>query len=169
MSAGEEVLQSSSEADRIVTVQRRMQAVSVAFLQPVLFGKEPFVLRALQPSEDRVTLSSARRDTLELERLVHTMGRLLAWAHLRSSGLAGSATADELVDFGQRRKWRAKLLQASVDCASQVHAHSKTFDAACDAGAFGVAPQKPARRKQSAKSVKPRRRVLAAISPTTRR
>jgi uncharacterized protein (DUF2252 family) len=142
-----------SEAERIVTVQRRMQAVSVAFLQPVLVGNAPFVLRALQPSEDRVTLRAARQGTAELERLIRTMGRLLAWAHFRSSGRTGSATADELIDFGERRKWRAKLLEASVACALQVRSDARTFDAAYDAGRFGAVPPTPtpARRNPSAR------------------
>ena len=45
-------------------------------------------------------------------------------------------TADELVDFGMRRKWRAKLLDASRACAAQARDDSRAFDAAYDAGAF---------------------------------
>lgn len=129
-----------TEADRPVSVQRRMQAVSMAFLHPVLVAEEPFVLRALQPSEDRVTLRAARQSTAELKRLIQTMGRLVAWAQLRSAGRTGSATADELVDFGTRLKWRVKLLEAARECADRVRSDAKAFDAAYDAGAFQAAP-----------------------------
>lgn len=126
----------ATEADRVVSVQRRMQAVSMAFLHSVLFAQEPFVLRALQPSEDRVALRAARQSAAELESLTQTMGRLTAWAQLRAAGRAGSSIADELIDFGQRRKWRTKLLEASQECAAQVRSDARTFNAAYDAKAF---------------------------------
>ena len=137
-----------SEAARIVSVQRRMQAVSFAFLRPVLVGEEPFVLRALQPSEDRVTLRVARQSTAELEQLIQTMGRLTAWAHLRSGGREGSASADEFIEFGKRRKWRVKLLDASETCTAQVRIDAKTFNAAYDSGVLaGVGMDGPASAK----------------------
>ena len=134
----------SSQAERVVAVQRRMQAVSMAFLHPVQLQGEPFVLRALQPAEDRVTLRAAHQRSSQLKRLVETMGRLTAWAQLRSAGRQGSATADELVDFGKRRKWRSKLLDASRACASQARGDARTFDAAYDAGAFTLPAPEPA-------------------------
>ncbi len=129
----------ASEADRVVSVQRRMQAVSGAYLHSVLLAEESFVLRALQPSEDRVTLHAPRQSTAEIERLIMTMGRLAAWAQLRASGRNGSALADALVDFGTRRKWRGKLLEASEECATQVRADARTFNEAYDTGAFASA------------------------------
>ena len=68
------------------------------------------------------------------------MGRLVAWAQLRSAGRQGSATADELIDFGRRGrgpgKWRDRLVQASGDAAAQVREDAALFDQACDAGIF---------------------------------
>lgn len=125
-----------TEAHRVVTVQRRLQAVSPAFLQPVLLAESSYVLRALQPSEDRVTLDAATQGRGALEQTMQTLARMLAWAQLRSSGREGSATADELVDFGRRAKWRQKLLDASLACAAQVLRDARVFDAAYDTGAF---------------------------------
>jgi hypothetical protein len=68
--------------------------------------------------------------------LVQTLGQLVAWAQLRSSGRDGSAIADELIDFGGRPNWSDDLLQASVDCAQQVRADAALFNAAYDAGAL---------------------------------
>ncbi|MGZ5250595.1 MAG: DUF2252 domain-containing protein [Caldimonas sp.] len=124
----------TTEADRVVTNQRRLQAVSPAFLQPVLMGESAYVLRDLQPSEDRVTLDAATQSRGTLEETIQTMARLVAWAQLRSSGRAGSATADELIDFGQRAKWRQKLLEASSASAAQVLRDAKVFNAAYDSG-----------------------------------
>ena len=126
-----------TEAHRVVALQRRMQAVSMAFLQPVHFNETPCVLRALQPSEDRVSLNGAHRSPGELAELIGTMGRIVAWAHLRSSGRQGSAIADELIAFGQRRKWRARLLDLSLVCAAQLQRDAATFNSAFDDGVFG--------------------------------
>ena len=128
----------NSEAHRVVELQRRQQAVSMAFLQPVLFTEAPYVLRALQPSEDRVRFTGTGRTPSEIEAVVVTMAQMLAWAQLRSAGRDGSATADELIDFGQRRKWKASLLTASHDCAAQVRQDAAAFNAAFDAGEFGA-------------------------------
>ena len=128
----------ATEAHRVVALQRRMQAVSMAFLQPVQFNETPCVLRALQPSEDRVSLNGAHRSPAELTELIGTMGRLVGWAHLRSGGRAGSAIADELIAFGQRRKWRTRLLDLSQGCAAQLQRDADTFNSAFDDGVFNA-------------------------------
>jgi uncharacterized protein (DUF2252 family) len=125
-----------TEALRIVTLQRRLQAVSMARLYPVLVGEAPYVLRALQPSEDRITLTRSARTPGELEQLAGSMGQIVAWAQLRSAGREGSAIADELVDFGKRKKWQEQLRLAAHDSAAQVRKDAATYDAAFDAGAF---------------------------------
>jgi hypothetical protein len=68
--------------------------------------------------------------------LVQTLGQLVAWAQLRSSGRDGSAIADELMHFGASPDWSEHLLQASVDAAQQVRADATLFNAAYDAGAL---------------------------------
>ena len=125
-----------NEAQRVVAVQRRMQAVSMAFLRPVLFAENPCVLRALQPSEDRVAVGGSRQTVSDLDHLMRTMGQLVAWAQLRSAGRDGSAIGDELIEFGQRKKWKEQLLGASQDCAVQVRKDAATFNAAWDDGEF---------------------------------
>jgi uncharacterized protein (DUF2252 family) len=125
----------ATEAHRVVALQERVQAVPMAFLQPVRLGEAAYVLRALQPSEDRV--ATARLTTGHLKELINTMGKIVAWAHLRSASRQGAATLDELIDFGQRKKWQEKLLKKSRVFTQQVHADWTTFNAAYDDGAFG--------------------------------
>ncbi|VTU15454.1 hypothetical protein SRS16CHR_01487 [Variovorax sp. SRS16] len=125
-----------SEAHRVVALQRRVQAVSMAFLQPVLFGGGSCVLRALQPSEDRMTLDRSQRSMTELAQALQVMGRVVAWGQLRSAGRDGSATADELIAFAQRRKWQAELLALSQDCAEQVRKDWATYSSAFDDRVF---------------------------------
>ena len=125
-----------SHAARIVAVQRRMQAVPMDFLHAVRFGAGHGVLRGLQPSEDRVELARADGDMKALGPLLVAMGRVVAWAQLRSAGQGGSASVDALIDFGRRKKWRAPLLAAASECAAQVLADAAVYNEAFDRGFF---------------------------------
>ena len=111
-----------------------MLAVCMALLAPVKFGGKSFVLRELQPQQDRLVLSAANKRDDSLKASVATMGQMLAWAQLRSAGQSGSANADDLMAFGQRKKWQAKLLVAASRCAELVAQDAAAFNTAFDAG-----------------------------------
>jgi len=128
-----------SEAHRVVAIQRRVQAVSMAFLQPVRMGRKDYILRALQPAEDRVALDHRHHRLDRLEAVMRSMGGIVAWGHLRGSGRDGSAIADELIEYGSGSKWRRRLQQLAEHCAGQVRADWQTFAAAYDDGDFAVA------------------------------
>ncbi|MFC3109364.1 DUF2252 domain-containing protein [Undibacterium arcticum] len=127
-----------TEAHRVVELQRRSQAVSMAFLQPVVVGKTSYVLRGLQPAEDRITFDRLHHTMPELQHVMSTMGSIVAWDQLRSAGRQGSAIADELIAFGQSRKWEKQLLSLSQDCAAQVHKDWQIYSDAYDDGVFKV-------------------------------
>lgn len=129
----------SSQAGRVVTLQNRMQATSTAFLSAVTAakGKCSYVVRALQPSADRVALDDPSVTFKQISDVVNQMGRIVAWAHLRGSGLEGSATADTLVAFGASRSiWQAQLLAAAQQCAAQTVDDWNAYVTAYDAGTF---------------------------------
>jgi uncharacterized protein (DUF2252 family) len=125
-----------SEAQRIVALQYRLQAVSMAFLHALEDGLRSYVLRALLPSEDRVTLDRTASSLDSLASVMRTMGGIAASAHLRGSGRQGSASADELVAYAGKKKWKLALLAAARDCAKQVGRDWSTYCAAFDDGAF---------------------------------
>lgn len=128
-----------NEAERVVAVQRRMQAVSMAFLQPVALGETAYILRGLQPSEDRVALDGGHgRKLRRLEAVLRAMGELTAWAQLRSSGRNGSANADALIDVGQNPWWQPPLLALAEHCAEQVIQDWQCYAAAYDDGAYAI-------------------------------
>lgn len=116
-----------SEAHRIVAVQRRMQAISMAFLHPVVFDRKAFVLRALQPTHDRIDLPRLAGDLAQLEELIGTLGKLVAWAQLRSSGRQGAANADELIGYWAKPRRTHKLLDLAEQCAQQIEADWEAF------------------------------------------
>ena len=125
-----------TEAQRVATLQRRAQAVSMAFLRPVVIDGTPYVLRGLQPVEDRVALNKWRGDLALLEHTVAAMAQLTAWSELRSSGRQGSAIVDELIEYWGKRGRRGKLLEMAVQCKRQTERDWKEYCKAFDRGAF---------------------------------
>lgn len=132
------------EAERVTSIQQRMQAMSAAFLHPVMHAGETFVLRALQPSEDRLPFDRFCTERDLFDGALDMMGQCLAWAQLRSSGRQQSATADALIDFAVRRKWRRQVAAAATAMATQVAADWQTYASAYDAGQFELVPPRVA-------------------------
>jgi len=121
----------ASEAERVVGVQRRVQAVPPAFLTAVTMADRSYVLKELLPSQDRVALEQWNKKLRRLEGVMHTMGSVVAWAHLRSSGRQGSASADQWIAFGaDTNNWRAPLLEYAQFYAQRVVEDWETFSAA---------------------------------------
>ena len=109
-----------------------MQAISPAFLRPVIIDGVACILKGLQPAEDRVALGLWHGQFDRLLGLMTTMGEIVAWAELRSAGRQGSASADELIDFGGRKKWRTKMIALAHACQKQVDLDWREFCAAFD-------------------------------------
>ncbi len=125
-----------SEAHRVVDIERRMQSVSMAFLTAVKMNDSGYILRALQPLEDRISLNRNMHSMEELHKTVATLAHIVASAHLRSTGRDGSAIADELIAYGHKHKWKSKLLKAAQECAQQVEDDWGVYCEAYDDGAF---------------------------------
>lgn len=118
------------DATRVVVIQKRMQAVDHAFLQPVTLDGVRCILKGLQASEDRVAMGEWGKKLDRLKDVVATMGRILAWDQLRASGRAGSATADELITYAQRDSWIGELLDAANEMAAATRTQWEAFCAA---------------------------------------
>jgi uncharacterized protein (DUF2252 family) len=117
----------ASEAHRVIAVQHRVQAMSPAFSTPLMMEGEAYVLRALQPLEDRLDLAAWNKDFARLEAVTNTMARLLAWGQLRSSGRQGSACADELIAFGSNPRWQQPVMDYACHYAGQVVTDWESF------------------------------------------
>ena len=116
-----------SEADRVVAIQKRMQAIAPALLHAKKIGPGGYVLHELQPSNDRLSLKDARRNRHHLRSAAKAMGRVTAWAQLRSSGRQGSATADDLVAFAEASGWKRRLIDYGRSYETQVQRDYKQF------------------------------------------
>lgn len=116
-----------TEARRVVSIQRWAQAVSPALLHPVRAGERSYVLRELQPTQDRLSLQSWDHTLGQLEGVMVTMGQIVAWSHLRSGGRQGSAVADQWIEFAGQKRWGPALLAFASDYSRQVERDWQEF------------------------------------------
>ena len=126
----------SCDAERVCTIQRRMQVKSPANLSFLVDRNRSYVLRELQPREDRLDLAQVAGAAQGLETAITGFAHLTAWAQLRSAGRHGSALADELVNFGARDRWPDRLMEAARNCADRSLEDWASFCRAYDKGAF---------------------------------
>jgi uncharacterized protein (DUF2252 family) len=122
--------QFADAAERVVFAQQLMQARSPAFLQPILLANGPFVLRELQPSEDRLEIDALVGRPKRLSLALETLAALAAWDQLRAAGRRGAAGVEELMAFGQDEQWQRELLEAASECAAEVERDYASFEAA---------------------------------------
>jgi uncharacterized protein (DUF2252 family) len=109
----------ADEAQRVVTVQDICQAACPAYLTAIPIGGRAFVVRELQPVEDRIALDRLARQPKRLVDTLGSMAEVAAYAQLRGAGRMGTASPEALIEFGfevmsQPRPW--------LDAARQVDA-----------------------------------------------
>jgi uncharacterized protein (DUF2252 family) len=97
-----------SEAARVVIAQDLCQAASPAFLTALPMAGASFVVRELQPVEDKMALPHLARRSRRLDDALGEMARLAAYAQLRSAGRMGATGADALVEFGDELRARPR-------------------------------------------------------------
>ncbi|HEX9130170.1 MAG TPA: DUF2252 family protein, partial [Gemmatimonadaceae bacterium] len=69
----------------------------------------------------------ARGNQHHLRSAAKAMGRVIAWAQLRSSGRQDSATADDLIAFAGASGWRRRLIDYGRAYETQVQRDYKQF------------------------------------------
>jgi uncharacterized protein (DUF2252 family) len=135
-----------SDAERIVAVQGRVQAVSPALLTSLSLDGRGFVLRELQPLQDRMRMEAWGGDIANLCDAMTTMGRVTAWAALRASGRQGSAIADDLIAFAKERGWRRAVLAMARRVAERTLSEWRAFRADALAGRLKTEDRRPKMR-----------------------
>ena len=121
----------ADEAQRVVTVQDMSQAACPAFLTAMPIGGRAFVVRELQPVEDRIALEHLTRQPKRLAETWNSMAEVAAYAQLRAAGRMGGAGPDTMIDFGidllvQPKPW----LDAARDVDARNTAAHRRFRAA---------------------------------------
>jgi uncharacterized protein (DUF2252 family) len=133
----------SSEAARIVGIQRRMQAIPPAMLAAVSFEKQPFVLKELQPSIDRLDFSEWRGKPRRIRESVQGMGHVAAWAHLRGCAHYSSANVETLQAYVAAEAWRSRAVRLADAAAKNMRRAWRDYCKDYDAGAVVATIEPP--------------------------
>lgn len=128
----------NSEAERVVAIQERMQNIPPALLSTTVFKGDPFVLKEMQPTADKIDFMVIRDRYKDVERVIKDMAMLTASAQLRSSGRQGSALADELIAFGKDHHWQLGLLEYALAYASKIKKDYQAYFKEYKAGYFSA-------------------------------
>ncbi|UAY53077.1 DUF2252 family protein [Ferruginibacter albus] len=110
----------NTNAERIITIQQRMQNRPPALLSATVFKKMPFVIEELQPTEDSINFNLIKKDYRNIYQVIDDMAMLTASSQLRSSGEQGSSITDELKEFGAKKDWQEKVLTYAIHYVSQI-------------------------------------------------
>lgn len=124
-----------SQAERCVDIQRWVQGIPPALLSAVQMNGQSYVLRELQPLEDKVNLVPVTGKLPQLELLVNMIAKVIAWGQLRSAGRQGVADANNLMEFAHASAgWQKELVHYAKHYALQVNEDYQIFRAACRDG-----------------------------------
>ena len=120
----------NNESQRIIANQKKIQAVIPGLLHSLKINKEFFVMREYQPTEDKIDLTSPdlNLDHQSLEKLMKTLGNVVAWSHLRGSGRQGAANGDALINFAQDNWWHKEILNFAKNYSQTVRADHQKFE-----------------------------------------
>lgn len=118
-----------SEAERIISVQERMQNITPFLLSTISFEGESYVLQELQPTKDNINLKSIKDHYRDIYQTISDMALLTASAQLRSAGRQGAGTPDELILFGQNTDWQQPLIDYAVKMAEVTREQYEEFRA----------------------------------------
>jgi uncharacterized protein (DUF2252 family) len=119
-------LQWENEADRVIGVQQRMQNVSAALLSKTVFRGESFIIQELQPVKDTIKFKLLK-DYRDMYQVIDDMAALTASAQLRSGGMQGSGTIDELMAFGMDQGWQDAVVAYAQNYAATTKKYYKQF------------------------------------------
>jgi uncharacterized protein (DUF2252 family) len=118
----------NSEAERIVTIQQRMQNRIPALLSTTIFKGESYIIQEMQPYEDSINFKVIKKEYRNIYQVIDDMAMLTASSQLRASGRQDAATADELIAFGQNdSKWKDFVINYAVQYSAKVKADYTTF------------------------------------------
>jgi uncharacterized protein (DUF2252 family) len=133
-----------SEAARVVATQRIMQAIPPALLHAVQFQNQPFVLKELQPSVDRLALGEWRDKRKRIAQAVQGMGHVTAWAHLRSCGHYGASAAESLQTYVATSRWQTSVERLAGIAAARTEGAWRQYAEDYDCGAVSAALERDA-------------------------
>src|SRR5580692_11684039 len=113
----------TSEADRIVSVQRRMQNRCPALLSTSEFRGKSFIMQEMQPTKDSIDFVALVDRYRDMYSVIDSMAMLMASSQLRSTGQDGSAVTDDLKRFASDTAWQDQVLEYAKGYAERMKAY----------------------------------------------
>jgi uncharacterized protein (DUF2252 family) len=132
----------TSEAERVVAIQERMQNINPALLSVTQFNGDSYVIKEMQPTADKIDFLVIRDRYKDIARVVEDMAFLSASAMLRSAGRQGAALPEELIAFGADTHWQQGLVDYSTAYAAQVKKDYTAYFKEYKAGYYNQPGQK---------------------------
>ncbi|WP_310484380.1 DUF2252 family protein [Chamaesiphon sp. VAR_48_metabat_403] len=114
-------------AKRVMKVQQLVQLSPPALLAAIEFDDRSYLLRELQPTQDKIEIEPELISLEQMENLIDIMAEITAFTHLHGSGKLGAASAQALIDFGQNLDWQQQVLDYAVNYVSQVRLDFEYF------------------------------------------
>ena len=110
----------ASEAERIISVQKRMQNISPAQLSVNIYKGYSYVMQEMQPTKDRINFELIETEFNKICEVITDMGIITASSYLSSSGRQGSCIADDLIAFAQNKNWYKPVIDYSLGYTEKV-------------------------------------------------
>ena len=117
----------TNQAMRVQRVQELVQSAPPALMAAIEFDNSSYLLRELQPTQDKVTLKTDEIDLAQLEQLIVTIASVTASAHLHGCGKLGAASTADLITYGYDLTWQQDLLNYAYNYARQVQTDYRSF------------------------------------------
>jgi uncharacterized protein (DUF2252 family) len=114
-------------ATRVMRVQQLVQSSPPALLAAIEFNNHSYLLRELQPTQDKIEIEPDRISLERMEKLIDIMAEITAFTHLHGSGKLGAASAQDLIDFGRNLDWQQQVLNYATNYAGQVRLDFEYF------------------------------------------
>lgn len=109
-----------SEAERIISVQKRMQNISPAQLSVNMFKGQSYVMQEMQPTKDRINFEIIENDFKKISCVIQDMAIITASSYLCSTGRQGSCIADDLILFAQNKDWHKSVIDYAMSYSQKV-------------------------------------------------
>jgi uncharacterized protein (DUF2252 family) len=117
----------SNSATRVMQIQKLAQLAPPALLAAIEFNEHSFLLRELQPTQDKITIKANKISLDQLDKLIHTMAEVTAYTHLHGSGKLGATIDRELIACGQNSDWQQAVRTYASNYAKQVKQDHQDF------------------------------------------
>jgi uncharacterized protein (DUF2252 family) len=131
-------LQWETEAERVISIQKRMQNVSSSLLSTTVLRGESYVIQELQPVKDTIKFGLLKDEYRDIYQVIDDMAALAASAQLRSGGIQGSSIIDDLSAFGKSDEWQPVVLDYCLKYAQKVKRDYEQYVKEYKKGVFSI-------------------------------